>query len=70
MGGRFDNCTDQNICVWEPVFGVDGPHPYGMLMRALFVRFLFVFVCFSFVLCLSLYCSISFLTFKANGACI
>merc|ERR1711934_402518 len=28
MGGPFDNCT-QGICVWEPFFGVDGPHPYG-----------------------------------------
>jgi len=28
MGGPFDNCT-QGICVWEPVYGVDGPHPYG-----------------------------------------
>jgi len=27
MGGIFDNCT--NMCVWDPVFGVDGPHPYG-----------------------------------------
>jgi hypothetical protein len=30
MGGPFDNCTNQDICVWDPVFGVDGPHPYGM----------------------------------------
>lgn len=27
MGGIFDNCT--GICVWDPVYGVDGPHPYG-----------------------------------------
>lgn len=27
MGGIFDNCT--RMCVWDPVFGVDGPHPYG-----------------------------------------
>jgi aromatic ring-cleaving dioxygenase len=27
MGGHFDNCTD--MCVWDPVMGVDGPHPYG-----------------------------------------
>lgn len=28
MGGPFDTC-DQGICVWDPVYGVDGPHPYG-----------------------------------------
>lgn len=28
MGSPFDNCT-QGMCVWDPVFGVDGPHPYG-----------------------------------------
>lgn len=27
MGGIFDNCT--GICAWDPVYGVDGPHPYG-----------------------------------------
>ena len=27
MGGIFDNCT--RMCVWDPVMGVDGPHPYG-----------------------------------------
>lgn len=27
MGGPFDNCT--RMCVWDPVMGVDGPHPYG-----------------------------------------
>ncbi|CAF1234827.1 unnamed protein product [Rotaria sp. Silwood1] len=27
MGGIFDNCT--GMCVWDPVMGVDGPHPYG-----------------------------------------
>ncbi|CAF0742252.1 unnamed protein product [Rotaria sordida] len=27
MGGIFDNCTV--MCVWDPVMGVDGPHPYG-----------------------------------------
>lgn len=27
MGGIFDNCT--RMCVWDPVLGVDGPHPYG-----------------------------------------
>ena len=28
MGGPFDTCT-QGMCVWDPVYGVDGPHPYG-----------------------------------------
>eukprot|EP00388_Colpodella_angusta_P028410 GDKK01012414.1.p1 GENE.GDKK01012414.1~~GDKK01012414.1.p1 ORF type:complete len:219 (+),score=54.28 GDKK01012414.1:1-657(+) len=28
MGGPFDTCN-QGMCVWEPVYGVDGPHPYG-----------------------------------------
>lgn len=28
MGGWMDNCT-QGMCVWDPFFGVDGPHPYG-----------------------------------------
>jgi aromatic ring-cleaving dioxygenase len=28
MGGPFDNCT-QGMCLWEPFFVVDGPHPYG-----------------------------------------
>ncbi len=28
MGGWMDNCT-QGMCVWDPVYGVDGPHPYG-----------------------------------------
>lgn len=27
MGGIFDNCT--RMCVWDPMMGVDGPHPYG-----------------------------------------
>ena len=27
MGAIFDNCT--RMCVWDPVMGVDGPHPYG-----------------------------------------
>ena len=27
MGAIFDNCT--RMCVWDPVLGVDGPHPYG-----------------------------------------
>lgn len=27
MGAIFDNCT--RMCVWDPVKGVDGPHPYG-----------------------------------------
>jgi aromatic ring-cleaving dioxygenase len=28
MGGPFDTCT-QGMCVWDPIYGVDGPHPYG-----------------------------------------
>lgn len=28
MGGPFDTCT-QGMCVWDPYYGVDGPHPYG-----------------------------------------
>jgi len=28
MGGPFDTCN-QGMCVWEPFYGVDGPHPYG-----------------------------------------
>mmetsp|Transcript_22853 Transcript_22853/g.33381 ORF Transcript_22853/g.33381 Transcript_22853/m.33381 type:complete len:235 (+) Transcript_22853:67-771(+) len=28
MGGPFDTCT-KGMCVWDPFYGVDGPHPYG-----------------------------------------
>jgi len=28
MGLPFDNCT-LGMCLWDPVYGVDGPHPYG-----------------------------------------
>jgi len=28
MGGPFDTCN-QGMCVWDPYYGVDGPHPYG-----------------------------------------
>jgi aromatic ring-cleaving dioxygenase len=28
MGGPWDTCN-QGMCVWEPFYGVDGPHPYG-----------------------------------------
>ena len=28
MGGPFDTC-DQGMCVWDPYYSVDGPHPYG-----------------------------------------
>lgn len=28
MGGPFDTCI-QGMCVWDPIYGVDGPHPYG-----------------------------------------
>lgn len=28
MGGWMDTCT-QGMCVWDPFYGVDGPHPYG-----------------------------------------
>lgn len=28
MGGPFDTCN-QGMCVWDPFYGVDGPHPYG-----------------------------------------
>ena len=28
MGGPFDTCNTGS-CTWDPVYGVDGPHPYG-----------------------------------------
>jgi len=28
MGGPWDTCNT-GMCVWEPFYGVDGPHPYG-----------------------------------------
>jgi len=27
MGGPFDTCGP--MCMWDPILGVDGPHPYG-----------------------------------------